>query len=246
MDFSLPLKAFLHEHFDVGAMNGSEKMLALSALLAKGSGGELTQQQVKKAWLKSVMKIAHNPSYQHRAHSEGWIKSIDKGAFAVTDKGYDYLETIQAHQAPSVTKRGTQLDIFTTGKTHSFDKFLRSALASATSEVLIADSYVDETVFDNLLDQIPDNITIHFLYGNKQGNFTARAKRLGIQYPKFTAKSHSSLHDRFLVIDDTGYIIGPSLKDAARKSPAIVVRLSLSDTKKLKRFFVGLWAQAKS
>lgn len=247
MDFSLPLKAFLYEHFDVVAMNGGEKMLALSALLAKGTVDELTQQQARKAWLKSILKITPNPSYYHRACSEGWLKPTDKqGTFTVTDKGYEHLESIQVSGTGRTNTSSTKLDIFTTGKTHNFDKFLRTVFSAATTEVLIADSYVDETIFDNLLDQIPENIPISLLYGNKQGSFAPRAKRFGSQYRGFIAKSHGSLHDRFMIVDDIGYIIGPSLKDAARKSPATVVQLNLTDTKKLKKFFGSFWAQAKN
>lgn len=245
MDFTLPLKVFLHEYFDTKTMNGGEKTLALSALLAKGSSDKLTHQQIKKAWPKTILKIVHNPSQYHKAHSEGWLETTDKGVFRVTGKGYEHLESIQVSHAPTVGAGATKLDIFTAGQTHNFDKFLRAVFSAAKSEVLIADSYVDETVFDNLLDQIPETVTINFLYGNKQGTFDARAKRFGRQYLKFVTKTHGSLHDRFLVVDDTGYIIGPSLKDAARKSPATVVSLGRTDTKKLKQFFAGFWAQAK-
>ncbi len=245
MNFTLPLKAFLDEHFDASTMTGSEKMLALSALLAKGSAIDLTQQQVKKSWFKSALRIAYNPSYGHRAQSEGWLKPTIKGSFIVTDKGYEYLESIQTQEALSTVSGVTKLNIFTTGETHNFDKFLRTIFTATKSEISIADSYVDETIFDNLLDQIPETTTINLLYGNKQGSFSARAKRFGNQYKNFNAKCYSSLHDRFLIVDDTGYIIGPSLKDAARKSPATAVQLNHADTIKLKKFFAGFWAQAK-
>ena len=39
--------------------------------------------------------------------------------------------------------------------THSFDKYLRKIFVAAKTEVLIADAYVDETIFDTVLDVIP-------------------------------------------------------------------------------------------
>ena len=247
MDFNLPLKAFLQEHFDVATMNGSEKILVLSVLLTKETSGEITCQQIKKAWLKSVLKISYNPSYYYRARSEGWLKPTPtKGSFIVTDKGYEYLESIQVSGISYINTGSTKLTIFNTGKTHSFDKFIREIFSSAVTEVFIADSYVDGKIFDTLLDQIPESVPISLLCNNKQGNFTVQAKRFNNQYKGFIAKSHNSLHDRFLIVDDKGYIIGPSLKDAARKSPAIVVQLNHADSKKLKKLFNSLWAQAKS
>lgn len=245
MNFGLSQTAFLNQHFALKKLSGSEKFLALSAILSKGVSVELTPSQIKKAWAKTVMKISYNPSQYHRAQSDGWVETTGKGTFVVTSDGYAHLEDIQLPQSGSSTGNSTRLDIFSIGKTHSFDKFLRTIFSGATKTVMIADSYVDETVFDNLLDQIPEAVTISLLYGNKQGTFDARVKRFKKQYSHFTAKSHSSLHDRFFVIDDVGYIIGPSLKDAARKSPATVVSLGQSDTKKIKQFFASFWAQAK-
>lgn len=250
MDFGLPLKAFLVNNFDVNSLNGVEKYLVLCVLLSGGAEMELTHQQVKKQWSKTVMKIAYNPSQHHRALNEGWVKSVANkpGMFAVTPSGYDYLEEIQTSGGASITGAGgaTRLEIFTVGKTHSFDKFLRTIFSAAAQEVMIADAYVDDTIFDNLLDKIPETVIINLLYGNAQGVFGARARRFKGQYSGFSAKTHSSLHDRFLIIDNVGYIIGPSLKDAARKSPATVVRLSPADTKKLRLLFNGLWSQGRT
>ncbi|HSX31460.1 MAG TPA: hypothetical protein VLE99_06090, partial [Candidatus Saccharimonadales bacterium] len=124
--------------------------------------------------------------------------------------------------------------------------FLRNILCVATQQVRIADSYVDGTIFDNLLDQIPEDVPINLMYGEMQGDFKARAKRFGIQYTGFAARSYPVLHDRFLIIDDIGYIIGPSLKDATRNSPALVVKLGAADSRQLLRFFDGMWGQAKT
>ena len=250
MDFTLPLKAFLIRNFDVKRLNGAEKYLALCALLSKGSELELTHQQVKKQWAKTVMKIAYNPSQHHRALNEGWVRPIagKSGTFVVTSAGYDHLEEIQSsNSAPAAGNvSATRLEIFSIGKTHNVDKFLRTVFSDAKQDVMIADAYVDDTIFDNLLDKIPETANVSLLYGNAQGAFSARVKRFRRQYSGFNARTHPSLHDRFLIIDNIGYIIGSSLKDAARKSPATVVRLSPADTKKLCALFNGLWSQGKA
>lgn len=89
-------------------------------------------------------------------------------------------------------------------------------------------------------------VTINLLYGNKQGAFDARVKRFKRQYSHYKIKSHVALHNRFLAVDSVGYIIGPSLKDAARKSPATIVSLGQADSKKLKQFFASFWSRTKS
>lgn len=245
MDFTLPAKAFLKQHFDLKSLSGHEKFLAVGANLSHGSCDTVIDTaQVKKGWSKTSLKIAYHGSYYVRAQTEGWVHAVGKGKFVISDKGFSYLAGIGTEGSADLPP-GQNLRLFTMGQTHSFDKFLRTALTEAIKHVRIADSYVDGTIFDNLLDQIPEQVPIHLMYGEIQGDFKIHAKRFGIQYSGFAAKHSSTLHDRFLLIDDTGYIIGPSLKDAARKSPALVVELGGADSKKLMKFFDGMWGQAK-
>lgn len=246
MDFTLPSKAFLRQHFDLKKLSGHEKFLALAAVLAVGkTGTNVGTQQIKKSWSKTALGIAYSDTYYQRAQVHGWVESVGAGRFTVTEHGITHLEAIASPGLATPSHKMPVLTIFTSGNAHTFDKFLRTQLVNAVSEVRIADSYVDETIFDNLLDQIPDTVIVYLLYGNARGNFDARVKRYKIQYKQFTAKHNEKLHDRFLVIDDTAYIIGPSLKDAARKSPALVVGLGSSDSSKLKKFFDVLWLEVR-
>lgn len=243
MDFNLSPRAFLGQ-FTAKDMTAKEKFLAVSASISDGQTlTELSLVKVRKAWLKKILSIMYDNSYYHQAQVEGWVKPHGRGKFSITDKGYSHLDDIAITNTLSNNSKGsTKLYVFELGKTHTFDKFLRSVFAGTNKEIRIADSYVDETIFDNLLDQIPDSAEIYLIYRKKQGSFDARIKRFSTQYSKFMVKNYSQLHDRFLIVDDTGYIIGPSLKDAARKSPALVVELNQKDTKSLRSFFDQIWA----
>ncbi len=245
MDFTLSSKTFLKQHFDLKKLSGHEKFLALAAVLAAGkTGTALETKQVKKSWSKTVLGITYSDTYYHRAQTQGWVTSVGTARFTVTEHGVTHLES-KAGPIAATPNGIPGLTIFTSGSTHTFDKFLRGQLANSSSEVYIADSYVDDTIFDNLLDQIPDTVAVKLLYGNAWGSFDARVKRYKIQYTKFAVKHHEKLHDRFLVVDAKAYIIGPSLKDAAKKNPALVVELGAADSAKVKKFFDGLWLQAK-
>jgi hypothetical protein len=142
-------------------------------------------------------------------------------------------------------KKAGSLIIVNRRATHTFDKFLRTTLAAAKNQVLIADSWVDDTIFDTVLDVIPGDCTVKLLYAHARGNFDARAKRFSQQYSKFAAKRYKPLHDRFTVVDGTAYILGPSIKDAATNSPALVVALGSKEKNSLQAFFGGLWSKPK-
>lgn len=246
MDFSLSAIAFLKNYFDIKNISGQEKFLAVSAVLCNGvPNAELRTQQVRKAWSRTSFGISYHPDYYRRARTEGWVDASGSGKFILKSRGLSHLESI-ASQKPFADSLALGLSIFIPGETHSFDRFIRALLKRAQNEVKIADSYVDGSIFDNLLDEIPDGVKTSLVYRKKQGSFDSRVARFSVQYRRFGVRQYSKLHDRFLVIDGTGYIIGPSLKDAARRSPAIVVRLSSQDSKKLQRFFNKIWALSRS
>ena len=242
MNYEHPLPTFLRQYFTASKLTGHEKALVLVALLCNGKTTESVQADtVKKAWLKGTLKVSYSSTFLARAQEHGWIKPLGKGAYAVTDAGIEYLHDIQKDGAATIPMGKSELKLFAAGETHSFDKHLRKLFASAGAHVRIADSYVDETIFDNLLDQIPKNVRVQLLYGKSFNTYDQRAKRFSTEYAKFAHKNNRSFHDRLLVIDSVGYMLGPSLKDAAHKSPASIVRLNSKDSQQLIKFFDTIW-----
>jgi hypothetical protein len=62
---------------------------------------------------------------------------------------------------------------------------------------------------------------------------------------KFAHRRYKHLHDRFIVVDDLAFILGPSIKDAATNSPALVIALGSKEKNSLQTFFGELWSKAK-
>ena len=228
MDFNLNLKAFLRT-LKLSEMNGHQKFLAIAALNGRGRpGGELASRDVQGRWLKSMMGQGYNPAFYDRAQQEGWVDRVaaKKGAFSINQLGLDNLAALE--KSGGITAAGDLqkvggLVIVNRKATHSFDKYLRNVFAAAKTEVLIADSYVDETIFDTVLDVIPATVPIRLLYGNASGTFSAKAVRFSSQWAQFAARAYRHLHDRFMVVDNAGYVLGPSIKNAASNSPALLV-----------------------
>lgn len=243
MDFSKNITAFLSDL--PKTFSGPEKFLAVAIYGIKGDINQRgTIKQIKADWRKSVLKIVYNPAYYNGAQKRGWTNPVAAGVFEVTQRGLDHL--IDALGTPTDAVDGDGgLFIFDRKNTHTFDKFLRTLMSSADRQVCLADSYVDETIFDNVLDSIARGTTVRLIYGRQFNAFNARAARFKTQYSAFTVKEYKKLHDRFIIVDGKGYIIGPSIKDAADKSPALVVKLSSRDSRELIAFFESLWSIAK-
>jgi hypothetical protein len=250
MNFGQNLKAFLKK-LPLRKMSGHQKFLAAAAIQCKGSQStELGTRDIRRQWRKSLLGVKYNPAFYDRAQQAGWVNpsTSKKGRFFVTKEGLDNLTALAIPEGDfsegELQKSGSLIIVNRKG-THSFDKFLRKLFAEAKNQVLIADSYVDGTIFDTILDVIPRTASVKLLYKHRSGNFVPRAKRFAGQYKKFATKKYKNLHDRFLVIDEIGYVVGPSLKDAASKSPALVVTLAGKEKRRLQSFFDDLWKKAR-
>lgn len=234
MNLPQNIKTFLKQ-LPLKNMNGGEVFVAIVFFLAAGRKNvEVQNKDVKNNWSKTLIGKAHNPSFAHRA--QGYVDSCGKGKICLTDEGIEYLESL----IESARSSRTGLIIFKKRSSHSFDKFLRGIFKKAKKKVDIVDTYVDGNVFDNLLDEVSKSVPIQFLYGSDTGGFTSKSKRFAGEY-NFNTKQSSQFHDRFILIDSKGYIIGPSLKNAADKKPATLVVLGDSDSKKLADLFLDLW-----
>lgn len=216
-------------------MSGDDVFVAIAFFITGGSlDMEFTSAQVKSHWLKSVIGKAYNGGFVTRA--KGRIHSSSLGKFSLTEEGSTYVERLFG-AVPSV---GTALVVFRKKQAHLFDKRLREILKGATSRVDIADTYVSSVLFDTLLENIPDQVPIRFAYGKDVGGFLSVAARFSKQY-HFESRQTSDFHDRFIIVDDKGYLIGPSLKDAADRKPATLVTLSREDSTQLVELFKDIW-----
>lgn len=246
MDLDQNPKAFL-KSLPLLKMSGQQKFLAIASLQCKGDPKvEVATQTVRKLWRKSLLGVKYSPTFYDRAQGAGWVNPTgEKGKFRVTDAGLENLDALAPEFSAADLKKSGSLIIVNRRATHTFDKFLRTTLAAAKNQVLVADSWVDDTIFDTVLDVIPKDCTVKLIYAQARGNFAPRANRFAQQYSKFATKRYKPLHDRFMVVDDTAYILGPSIKDAASNSPALVVVLGSKEKNSLQAFFGELWTKAK-
>jgi hypothetical protein len=250
MNFNLNLKAYL-KCLPLVEMSGHQKFLAMAALISRGKPNvEVAAREVQRQWRKSQLGLHYNPVFYDRAQQEGWVDPVSgrRGTFVPTQTGLDHLSALfklDDELASGEVRKAGGLVVVNRKATHSFDKYLRKILAEAKSEVLVADAWVDETIFDTVLDVIPKSIPIKLLYAQARGSFAARAARFSTQYPQFVFCRYKPLHDRFMVVDDVGYVLGPSIKDAASNSPALVVELNPNEKRLLRSFFDELWKKGK-
>ncbi|KFL35058.1 MULTISPECIES: ORF6N domain-containing protein [unclassified Sulfurospirillum] len=107
--------------------------------------------------------------------------------------------------------------IFYNGQMYDAYIFMVDLIKSATSEIILIDNYLDESVF-TLLSKRNKDVKATLYTQNITKELELDLKKHNAQYPPIMLKKFNQSHDRFLILDHTNvYHIGASLKDLGKK-----------------------------
>lgn len=106
--------------------------------------------------------------------------------------------------------------IFYDGQIYDAYRFVSDLIRNAKQSIILIDNYVDDTVL-TLLDKRTDRVpaVIYTKYISKQ--LQLDINKHNAQYPTITVRLFNKAHDRFLIIDESVYHIGASIKDLGKK-----------------------------
>ena len=137
------------------------------------------------------------------------IKQLENSQWKIeTDAKIDALLDKIEEKSPTPTAE----QIFASGCIWDAWQYVSELIKSAKSRIVLIDNFVDERVL-TLLSKRNDGVvaTIHTRY-NQQ--FLLDLEKFNRQYPEITSiQIPHKHHDRFLIIDDTVYLLGASVKD---------------------------------
>lgn len=98
---------------------------------------------------------------------------------------------------------------------------IREILKKATAKLVIADPYVDSTLFQ-LLSNVDPQVQVSVLTRNTPSDFPLEIEKFRSDRRNIEARGDSTLlHDRFILVDTECYHLGASIKDAGAKGFAI-------------------------
>ncbi len=107
--------------------------------------------------------------------------------------------------------------IFFNGQIFDAYKFVCALVKSAKKRIVLIDNYVDETVL-TLFDKRGDGVkAVVYTDADRSRQIRLDLQRHNRQYAPIEIKYVADIHDRFLIIDDTLYHIGASIKDLGKK-----------------------------
>ena len=106
--------------------------------------------------------------------------------------------------------------VFYDGQIFDAYVFVSDLIKTAKKRIVLVDNYLDESVLVTLSKREP-NVTANIITKIVSDQFQLDLNRHNSQYPIINIEERNGIHDRFLIIDDTVYHFGASLKDLGKK-----------------------------
>lgn len=99
-----------------------------------------------------------------------------------------------------------------------FDAYslISDLVRKATSRIVLIDNYVDDRIL-KVLTKRKEGVSAIIYTDPRHSQISNDLRRHNAQYPRIEVKHCTNVHDRFLIIDDTVYFIGGSIKDLGKK-----------------------------
>ena len=106
--------------------------------------------------------------------------------------------------------------IFFDGQIYDAYAFVAELVRKAARRIVLIDNYIDDTVL-TMLSKRSDGVEAVIYTGKVSRQLQLDIDKHNAQYPPITVRTFSKAHDRFLIIDQTVYLIGASIKDLGKK-----------------------------
>jgi hypothetical protein len=106
--------------------------------------------------------------------------------------------------------------IFFDGQIYDAYTFVADLVRKTQRRVVLIDNYINDTVL-TLLDKRSTGVVATIYTSRISQQLQLDITKHNSQYPPITVQTFTKAHDRFLIIDDAGYLIGASIKDLGKK-----------------------------
>lgn len=106
--------------------------------------------------------------------------------------------------------------VFFNGQIFDAHEFICRLIKNANKRIILIDNYVDESVLVQLDNRNAD-VSALIYTGEISRTFRQSINRHNRQYAPIDIRTADKIHDRFLIIDNTLYHIGASIKDLGKK-----------------------------
>ncbi|MBR3577713.1 MAG: ORF6N domain-containing protein [Bacteroidales bacterium] len=138
------------------------------------------------------------------------IESLEYRQLKTDHRINELFQFIESHDTPA--KEG----VFFDGQIFDAYAFISELIRSAKSSITLIDNYVDASVL-LLLSKRAEGVSARIITRKMSESLQLDIEKYSRQYAPIEVVESSRFHDRFLIIDETVYHIGASLKDLEKK-----------------------------
>ena len=178
------------------------KLFSLDVIISVGYRVKSTQGTRFRQWANKVIKEYLLKGYCINPRLTAIERRLD-----VHEKKIEFFL-----QSSLPQKQG----IFFDGQIYDAYAFVAELVRKATRRIVLIDNYIDDTVL-TLLSKRADGVEAVIYTGKVSKQLQLDIDKHNAQYPPITVRTFSKAHDRFLIIDQTVYLIGASIKDLGKK-----------------------------
>ena len=174
--------------------------------------------------LDAILSVGYRVSSKSATRFRQWATSVLKDYLL---RGYAINQRIERLEQ-RVTKTEEQIGffvrtalppvegIFYDGQVFDAYAFAADMIRSARKRVILIDNYVDDSVLLTLAKR-EEGVSAEIVTRHVAETLKLDLERHNRQYPPVAIRKCERYHDRFLIIDDTVYHLGASLKDLGKK-----------------------------
>ena len=214
------LKEELAEFSTIGRKNTENSVVANFATTA--TDGKIYKMEYYS--LDMILSVGYRVKSSNGIKFRVWANSILKSyilkGYAVHER-FERLENRVAETEKKIdffvhTSLPPVQGIFFEGQIFDAYVFASDLIKSAKKSIILIDNYINETVL-LLLSKRQAKISAKIYTKQISSQLELDLTRHNAQYESITMCESSNFHDRFLIIDNTVYHIGASLKDLGKK-----------------------------
>lgn len=193
----------------------TEYGVIMVAAILKSDVADNASVKVVEAFVAMRRFLASNAQvFQRLDHIEYKLQESDQKI----EELYSKLEekTLEPHQG-----------IFYDGQIYDAYEYICSLLKKARTRIVLIDNYIDDSVL-TMLDKRSNGVDATVFTQKVSNQLKLDIEKHNKQYPAISIMLFKKAHDRFLIIDDTVYLVGASLKDLGQKWFAVALLSAVS------------------
>lgn len=198
-------------------------------------GSRTIRRSIEIYNLDAILSVGYRVNSRNASLFRGWATRILRDYLM---KGYTVHKRFERLEY-RVAKTEEQLDlivrsslppsegIFFNGEIFDAYTWLNARIAEAQKRIIVIDPYADLTILQQLTRR-KENVECKVYTSFKNKLINLDIKKFNSQYPKIQLNKNYSGHDRFLIIDETIYHVGGSMKDLGNRLMAYSILHSIA------------------